>query len=159
MVVRIDGRVVQRTSVEDNIEEKNRKFTAGKKTVEITLENSYQPGTNFVLNPVYCGLEILAQVRTEIDDQTSWKQNPVGASAILIPPPCPQEVGGIGIVTDVVVTTPGIGFSGSSGPGYPVGLTIKDIIIDNPGINYDINDPIIVTGGFGNSRYHTTNTQ
>ena len=148
MVVRIDGRVVQRTSVEDNIEEKNRKFTAGKKTVEITLENSYQPGTNFVLNPVYCGLEILAQVRTEIDDQTSWKQNPVGASAILIPPPCPQEVGGIGIVTDVVVTTPGIGFSGSSGPGYPVGLTIKDIIIDNPGINYDINDPIIVTGGF-----------
>ena len=148
MVVRVDGRRVQRTSVDENIEEKNRRFTAGKKTVEITLENSNQPGTNFVLNPVYCGLEILAQVPTEINDQTSWKQNPVGASAILIPPPCPQEVGGDGVITDVVVTTPGIGYSTGEGPGYPVILELTDIIIDNPGINYDINDPIIVIGGF-----------
>ena len=148
MTVRVDGKRVQRTDVSENIEEKTRRFTAGKKTVEITLENSNQPGTNFVLNPVYCGLEILAQVPTEINDQSSWKKNPVGASAILIPPPCPQEIGGVGIVTDVVVTTPGVGYSGGIGPGYPVILELDEIIIENPGINYNIGDPVIVTGGF-----------
>jgi len=148
MTVRVDGRRVQRTSVGDNIEEKTRRFTKGKKTVEITLENSNQPGTNFVLNPVYCGLEILAQVPTEINDQSSWKKNPVGASAILIPPPCPQEIGGVGIVTDVVITTPGVGYSGGIGPGYPVTLELDNIVIENPGINYDIGDPVIVIGGF-----------
>ena len=148
MTVRVDGKRVQRTDVSENIEEKTKRFTKGKKTVEITLENSNQPGTNFVLNPVYCGLEILAQVPTEINDQSSWKKNPVGASAILIPPPCPQEIGGIGVVDDVVITTPGVGYSGGNGPGYPVILELDDIIIENPGINYDINDPIIVIDGF-----------
>jgi hypothetical protein len=148
MVVRIDGRKVQTTEVFENIEEKTKRFTKGKKTVEITLENSNQPGTNFVLNPVYCGLEILAQVPTEINDQSSWKQNPVGASAILIPPPCPQRVGGVGIITDVNITTPGVGYTGTSGPGYPVILELTEIIITNPGINYKPGDPIIVSDGY-----------
>jgi len=148
MVVRVDGKKVQTTEVFENIEERTRRFSKGKKTIEITLENSNQPGTNFVLNPVYCGLEILAQVPTEINDQSSWKKNPVGASAILIPPPCPQEIGGVGVVDDVRITTPGNGYVGESGPGYPVILELTDIIIDNPGINYLPSDPIIVTGGF-----------
>ena len=147
MVVRVDGRRVQITDVSENIEEKVKRFTKGKKTIEITLENSDQPGTNFVLNPVYCGLEILAQVPTETSDQSSWKQNPVGASAILIPPPCPQEIGGIGVIDDVVVTTPGVGYSGGFGPGYSVILELDDIIVDNPGINYEPGDPIVVFGG------------
>ena len=148
MVIRVDGKKVQTTELAENIEEKDKKFTKGKKTIEITLENSNQPGTNYVLNPVYCGLEILANVPEEINDQSSWKQNPVGASAILIPPPCPQLIGGVGIVTDVVITTPGVGYTGSGGPGYPVILEIADVIIDNPGINYTPTDPIVVTGGF-----------
>lgn len=148
MVIRVDGKKVQTTELAENIEEKTKKFTKGMKTIEITLENSSQPGTNFVLNPVYCGLEILANVPTEINDQSSWKKNPVGASAILIPPPCPQVIGGVGIVTDVVITTPGVGYTGSGGPGYPVIVEIEDVIIDNPGINYTPTDPIIVTGGF-----------
>ena len=148
MIVRVDGRKVQTTELAENIEEKDKKFTKGKKTIEITLENSNQPGTNFVLNPVYCGLEILANVPEEINDQSSWKKNPVGASAILIPPPCPQVIGGVGIVTDVIITTPGVGYTGSGGPGYPVTLVLDEILIDNPGINYTPTDPIIVTGGF-----------
>ncbi len=158
MVVRVDGRRVQRTEVSENIEEKDKRFTKGKKTIEITLENSNQPGTNFVLNPVYCGLEILAQVPTETNDQSSWKQNPVGASAILIPPPCPQEIGGIGVIDDVVVTTPGVGYSGGDGPGYPVILELEDIIIENPGINYDPGDPLIVIGGFETPDFIPVNT-
>ena len=148
MVVRVDGKKVQTTEVFENIEERTRRFTKGKKTVEITLENSSQPGTNFVLNPVYCGLEILAQVPTEINDQSSWRKNPVGASAILIPPPCPQKVGGIGIITDVSITTPGVGYTAISGPGYPVTLILDEIVIENPGINYTVTDPVIVVGGY-----------
>ena len=148
MTVRVDGKRVQTTSLGDNIEEKTKRFTKGKKTVEITLENSNQPGTNWILNPVYCGLEILARVPTEINDQSSWKKNPVGASAILIPPPCPQLIGGVGIITDVTVTTPGVGYSGGTGPGYPVTVVLDEILIENPGINYDPSDPIIVTGGY-----------
>ena len=154
MIIRVDDKKFQTTEVFENIEEKTKKFTKGKKTIEIILENSNQPGTNFVLNPVYCGLEILANVPEEIKDQSSWKKNPVGASAILIPPPCPQEIGGVGIVTDVVINTPGVGYSGTGGVTYPVAVILDSIIIDNPGINYNPTDPIIITtdpADFGSS--------
>lgn len=144
MIIRVDDKKFQTTEVFENIEEKTKKFTKGKKTIEIILENSNQPGTNFVLNPVYCGLEILANVPEEIKDQSSWKKNPVGASAILIPPPCPQEIGGIGIVTDVTINTPGVGYSGGSGPTYAVAVILDEVIIDNPGINYLPTDPIVI---------------
>ena len=148
MVVRVDGKKVQTTELFENIEERTRRFNKGKKTIEITLENSNQPGTNFVLNPVYCGLKILANEIVETNDQSSWKQNPVGVSAILIPPPCPQEVGGIGVVKDVIIKTPGVGFQGDPGPGYPVQLVLTGFDIENPGINYDIRDPVVVIGGY-----------
>ena len=46
----------------------------------------------------------------EQEKSKSWDDNPMGISAELIPPPCPKEVGGKGVVTEVIVDDPGNGF-------------------------------------------------
>ena len=76
----------------------------------------------------------------------SWAENPVGVSGILIPPPCPEVVGGAGVVDDVRPIVPGNGFTPPTGPGYPVGLKLKRIDIDTPGINYNPDDPVKIDG-------------
>ena len=76
----------------------------------------------------------------------SWKENPIGISAVLIPPPCPNVVGGQGVVGPVIPTIPGNGYKPPTGPGYPVGLKLKEIIVDDPGINYNPDDSVEVDG-------------
>ena len=67
----------------------------------------------------------------------SWKDNPVGVSAMLIPPPCPKKVKGKGVITKIIVTDPGNGHPTPPGLGYPSILELDEIHIDNGGINYD----------------------
>jgi len=76
----------------------------------------------------------------------SWKENPVGVSGILIPPPCPQVVGGKGVVDECHPIVPGNGFKPPDGPGYPVGIKLKRIEVDTPGINYNFDDPVEIDG-------------
>ena len=76
----------------------------------------------------------------------SWKQNPVGVSGILIPPPCPRVVGGTGVVIDPRPICPGNGFKPPTGPGYPVGLKLERIDVDTPGVNYNDDDPVEIDG-------------
>ena len=40
-------------------------------------------------------------------DSKSWLENPMGVSAILIPPPCEQDISGKGVVVNVDVIDPG----------------------------------------------------
>ena len=74
----------------------------------------------------------------------------MGVSAILIPPPCPKKINGVGIVTAVIITDPGNGFppvvrSGDGDPpaGPPVILELVEII-GEPGINYGPDDRVCV---------------
>jgi hypothetical protein len=73
-----------------------------------------------------------------------WTVNPVGISAILIPPPCPKVVQGKGKVVDIIVKSPGNGYTNPPGKGIPTVVTLKDIEPTLPGINYDPNDPAFV---------------
>ena len=83
----------------------------------------------------------------------------MGISAELIPPPCPKEVGGKGVVTEVIVDDPGNGFEtpplGPPPPDtapdpdapavVPVALQLKSVDIVQPGINLRCGeDPIVI---------------
>ena len=125
--------------------------TKGSKTLELELTNLSFPGTTFKQNPVVAGVIIRKKmnVSVKVDGKIktkSWKENPVGVSGILIPPPCPQVVGGKGVVDDVRPICPGNGFKPPTGPGYPVGIKLKRIEVDTPGINYNADDPVEIDG-------------
>ena len=129
------------------VKTKKRRIKSGTYDIKVILENANIPGTNFNLNPVYVGLQIFAPEPKKIDDPRSWRQNPVGVSAMLIPPPCPQDTSGVGIVTDVVIVNPGVGYTPVVGPGYPVLLELDEIEVVNPGIEYKPTDPIVIIPG------------
>ncbi len=81
----------------------------------------------------------------------SWVVNPLGVSAILIPPPCPKKIDGVGIVTSVIITDPGNGFDppirpdGDGDPsGPPVILELVEVIPEEPGINYGPDDKVCI---------------
>ncbi len=90
--------------------------TEGKKTVEIVLTN-LDFNAEYARNPTVAGVKITKKVQVaKVDPRTGtalgkpWTVNPVGVSAILIPPPCPKKINGVGIVTAVIITDPGNGF-------------------------------------------------
>jgi hypothetical protein len=110
-------------------------------------------------NPSGFALEILKDtkiVRKGADGKPitkSWKENPVMVSAHLIPPPCPRLVEGKGSIKNIIPIVPGngypIGVNTTSDSKYDVTLELTEIIVEDPGINYDPEDEVIITGGDG----------
>ena len=110
-------------------------------------------------NPSGFALEILKDtkiVRKGADGKPitkSWKENPVMVSAHLIPPPCPRLVEGKGSIKKIIPIVPGngypIGVTTTSDSKYDVTLELTEIIVEDPGINYDPEDEVIITGGDG----------
>jgi len=116
--------------------------TAGKYDVEIELTNlrgEVDPkiASVFTNNPSGVALLIEKDITLVKTDETPWTKNPMAVSAILIPPPCAKRVGGKGIVERVDVLDPGNGYLEPSGPGYPATLVLDQVIVENPGINYN----------------------
>lgn len=116
--------------------------TTGKKSVELRLRNIRIPNTGFQQNPVAVQTDIIVPIDVSTGLSRAWIQNPVGISAILIPPPCPKEVTGKGKICRVFVDDPGNGFpkppTGGTGDGeYPVTLELEGIEVINPGINHN----------------------
>ena len=78
------------------------------------------------------------------------KSNPVGASAMIIPPPCPKVVEGTGFVEKIEVyrtrkwTSTIQNFLRVVGQGIPVTLKLTDIVPTATGIGYTPGDRIIV---------------
>jgi hypothetical protein len=101
------------------------------------------------INPTGFALVIRKNVSVRSDFGKSWDENPIGIGAILIPPPCPRKIRGKGVVTDVIVNDPGNGYlpAPPQNQGYPVALRLKQVIVENPGINYSGNEQIEVSNG------------
>ena len=117
--------------------------TPGKYDVVIELENvKSNAGKDnefiFSKNPMGVSLFISKDVSFDETNKTPWTSNPMGISAILIPPPCAKKIGGRGVVDKVIVNDPGNGYlpPAEQGPGYPVTLVLDEVIVENPGINY-----------------------
>ena len=121
----------------------------GRFNVKIDLDNVYhgnsptpEPGDDiFRRNPCGVVLEIKKPTRIATNEGKSWTENPVGVAGILIPPPCPKEVGGKGVVTEVIIDDPGNGYLkppvDPDVPTYPVVMQLVGITVENPGINYN----------------------
>ena len=149
--MRVDGREVGVAKVKQGVRTYNFNIsTKGAKTIELELTN-LDFNAKFNRNPAVASAIITrkASVAVKVDGKVktkSWKENPIGVSAILIPPPCPNVVGGQGVVGPVIPTIPGNGYKPPTGPGYPVGLKLKEIIVEDPGINYNFDDPVEIDG-------------
>ena len=124
--------------------------------VELTLTN-IQLNATILTNPTVAAVKITKKAQVaKVDPRTGtaqgkpWTVNPLGISAILIPPPCPKKINGVGIVTSVIITDPGNGFDppvtppdGDPPAGPPVILELVEII-GEPGINYGPDDRVCV---------------
>tara|TARA_Y100000004_G_scaffold175651_1_gene215443 strand:- start:1362 stop:6470 length:5109 start_codon:yes stop_codon:yes gene_type:complete len=123
--------------------------TKGKKTVEIRLRNIRIPNTSFQENPTVVKMDITTDVSVSTGRSRPWTTNPIGISAILIPPPCPLKIIGKGRICQVVVDDPGNGYpkppDGGTGPSeYPVTLVLVGVDVLNPGINYNCGEDQLV---------------
>ena len=146
--LRVDGKEVGQGIVHQGTKEYTFKETKGKKTIEIELYNIRIPNSNFNINPTVVAANITTQVQVLSTPKRSWQDNPMGMSAVLIPPPCPKKVKGKGVVTEVLITDPGNGYPNNSTPGdpgtYPVSLRLKRIDIIDGGINLSKDDKVKV---------------
>ena len=150
--MRIDGKEVGVDKVGDGVSSFTFNIaTKGNKTVELDLSNIRVSRPTWRRNPVVGAALITKKmnVAVKVDGKVktkSWKDNPVGVSGLLIPPPCPQTIGGKGTVSPIFPLEPGCGYKPPTGPGYPVGLRLKEILVEDPGINYNPDDPVEIDG-------------
>ena len=150
LIVKIDGVKVGESKVFEGRRKTNFNITKGKRTVELELSNIRIPDTGFQQNPVVGFVQITKKVNQATGVSKPWIENPMGISAILIPPPCPKRIRGKGVVTDVIVDDPGNGFPRPGTGDYPVSLRLKNVIVDDTGINYSCGlDQIQITPSNG----------
>ena len=144
--VKIDGEVVSVVKTFEGVREFFFNASEGKRTIEMELTNlDFQ--RPFEINPTVFNAIIDIDAEISVPAERPWRVNPVGISAILIPPPCPLETKGLGKLCEIFPIEPGNGYSPPSGPGYPAVLEIIGLEPVNPGINYGSGDVILITGG------------
>lgn len=155
--VRIDGQKVGEARTFQGVKTFYVNLSAGAKTLELELFNLRIPRTGFEQNPTYAFVEILERVQVSTGVSKAWTTNPIGVSAVLIPPPCPKRIRGKGVVTDVIINEPGNGFpvpqnevSPNNVTTYPVSLRLKNVEVEDSGINYNCGvDQIQITPSNG----------
>jgi hypothetical protein len=103
VIVRVDGVEVGRAKVFEDRRTFLFNSTKGKRTVQLELSNIRIPNTGFKENPVVTFVEIIKNSSVSKVAPLPWTTNPIGVSAILIPPPCPKLVKGKGIISRVIV--------------------------------------------------------
>ena len=110
----------------------------GRRTVKVEVNNIRFERNAFTNNPTGFALKIEKDIQVP-GGSKAWKNNPMGISAVLIAPPCPRPIDGKGLVTDIIVEDGGNGYvpPATGGPGYPVNLKLKEVLVEDPGINYN----------------------
>ncbi len=121
------------------------KIDKGKFDIRVELFNAHHGyrksasdnDRKFLSNPTGVALRINTKLSVDSGNYKSWKENSIGIGVKLIPPPCPKPIKGKGKVKDPVVQDPGNGYKRDQGGGYPVELELTNIVIKDPGINYN----------------------
>jgi hypothetical protein len=122
-------------------------LSRGRYEIKVQLTNIPTEVDDFISNPTGFALSILKSVSVLDGNSKSWVDNPIGVSAILVPPPCPKLVKGVGVVTSILVDSPGNFpvFTPSEGSGFPVTLKLTAIDVAAPGINFSPDDVVLVS--------------
>ena len=145
LTVKVDGEFVSEVKVREGVREVFFNASEGKRTIEMELTNAniQQP---FPINPTVFNVIIDVDAEITIPAERPWRVNPVGISAILIPPPCPLETKGIGKLCDIFPLTPGNGYSPPPGARISNTAVLEVIRLEpvNPGINYSPDDPVCI---------------
>ena len=108
---------------------------SGKYDIKIGLKNANYSDSTFKTNPVTLFVRISTMFPIPTGETKSWAQNPMGVSAILIPPPCRRDSGGKGTVKEIRITDHGHGFPPGEGEGEgggeeAGGIRLTDLIFD-----------------------------
>ena len=124
-------------------------LSRGKYDIEVVLTNVPSNSKVFNENPSGFALQITRKDTIVSKDSKSWVENPIGASAIIIPPPCPKETEGTGIVTRIEVLQPGNSYPTTKkktggGGGIPATTLLVDVVPDKTGIGYTPGDRVII---------------
>ena len=157
LTVKLDGVEIATSEVGNGITKTQFNAPKGKRTIELTLMN-LDFNAPFSQNPAVAAVKITRKVQVAKVDPRSgtalgkpWTVNPLGVSAILIPPPCPKKIDGVGIVTAVIIDDPGNGFDPPEKPdddGDPSGpsviIEVDTIDPEDPGINYGPDDKVCI---------------
>ena len=108
LTVKVGGKEIEKIKSDQNVVKV--KFTApkGKNDIELELKNENKTGVPFKENPVLAAVQISGKIPTDTGSTMSWRQNPVGISAVLIPPPCKKVTKGVGVACTVKVMDPPI---------------------------------------------------
>ena len=151
VVVKLDGHEICKAGhyVQDGMQVHMFQATRGKHKIDVILTNlDFQ--APFSQNPAVVAIKITKKTKVGTAVAKPWTDNPMGISASLIPPPCPKQISGVGIVTDVVIYDPGNGWTpptkpGDTTPSYPVNLELNELIpLDTGGINYGPGDIVCI---------------
>ena len=163
-VVKVDGQKIGEATLREGLtgQLESRQFiefrsTKGRKSVEIELTNVRIPNTGFQENPTVVSAIITTKVSVATGVSQPWTTNPIGISAVLIPPPCPKEIEGKGVICRIVVDDPGNGFPRPTLPPdpaqsstYPISLALDSVEVEDTGINYSCgSDQIQITPNNG----------
>lgn len=143
LTVKVDGEFVSEVKVFEGVREVFFNASQGKRTIEMELTN-IDLQRPFQINPTVFNAIIDVDAEITVPAEKSWRGNPIGISAILIPPPCPLETKGLGKLCDIFPLQPGNGYSAPPGPGYPAVLEVIRLEPVNPGINYGPDDAVCI---------------
>jgi len=159
VIFKVDGKEISKTTeFKGSPSTKYFQATKGKRSIELILTNNqaadiFKGKPTFNTNPTGVSLYISKNSSKISSLGKSWLENPMGVSAVIIPPPCPKPVGGKGVIDKIVPTNPGTGYTSpppSATPSVPVLMPLTEIIVKEPGINYNCSeDPIVITPSNG----------
>lgn len=113
LIVKLDGVEIARAKTSQGVQSVTFNATKGRRTLELVLRNAdygNEELNKFQNNPLYCNLVITKKTTIDSGKSEPWTKNPIGVSAILIPPPCPKLVKGKGVITKIYVDDPGGGY-------------------------------------------------
>ena len=154
LIVKLDGVEIAKAVVSRGLQSHTFNAPKGKRSIELTLMN-LDFNAPFSSNPAVAAVKITKKTDvTKVDPRTGkaqgkpWTVNPIGVSAVLVPPPCPKKITGVGIVTAVEVNDPGNGWTppvepGDPAPSYPINLELTELAVIDPGINYDCSKDLV----------------
>ena len=108
LTVKVGEKEVEKIKSDQGIVKAKFTVSRGKNDIELTLKNERKTGVPFKENPVLDYCTNIRKIPTDTGSTESWRQNPVGISAVLIPPPCKKVTSGVGVACTVKIKDPPI---------------------------------------------------